>query len=222
MSGAMLLFQALFACLLLALLVRSPLIAHALIGGAAVAGLVYGFEELGPLALTVPFVVLIVAAVQVFNRLLADRAARFTPDEDAMLAGPLTGLGRAQARKLLDQGLWLDGRPGDTLTAEGEKVGHLYYLASGEAEVHSGGTRVGAVGPRQLIGEATVLSPDPATATVRLTAPSRFWCAEARKLSAYLGANPEARHALEHGFTLSLKDKLDAMNRLRPKKRSRR
>ena len=46
-----------------------------------------------------------------------------------------------------------------------------------------------------------------------LTQPSRFWCAQGHALNAYLAANPDARHALEHGFTVSLRDKLDAMNR---------
>ena len=46
-----------------------------------------------------------------------------------------------------------------------------------------------------------------------LPSPSRFWCAQGRALNAFLAANPDARHALEHGFTLSLREKLEAMNR---------
>jgi len=52
-----------------------------------------------------------------------------------------------------------------------------------------------------------------AIATVTLTQPSRFWCAQGRALNAYLAANPDARHALEHGFNVSLREKLEAMNR---------
>ena len=48
-----------------------------------------------------------------------------------MLEGPLAGLGRAQARRLIDQGMWIDGRSGDVLIREGEPAAQLYYLASG-------------------------------------------------------------------------------------------
>jgi hypothetical protein len=43
--------------------------------------------------------------------------------------------------------------------------------------------------------------------------PSRFCCAQGGALNAYLAANPDARHALEHGFNVSLREKLEAMNR---------
>jgi CRP-like cAMP-binding protein len=130
-----------------------------------------------------------------------------------MMSGPLSGLGRAQTRRLLDQGFWMDGRPGDVLTREGEQAAQLVYLSRGAADVHAHGRLVGKIGAGQLIGEATVLGDAPATATVTLTAPSRFWCAQGHALNAYLAANPDARHALEHGFTVSLRDKLEAMNR---------
>ena len=63
------------------------------------------------------------------------------------------------------------------------------------------------------IGEATVLGETAAIATVTLTQSSRFWCAQGKSLNAYLAANPDARHALEHSFNVSLREKLDAMNR---------
>ena len=48
-----------------------------------------------------------------------------------MLGGPLAGLGRAQARRLLDQGIWMDGRPGDVLIREGEQAAQLYLSRQG-------------------------------------------------------------------------------------------
>lgn len=210
------LFQAIFVALLLAMLVRSVRFNHALIGVAGVAGLVYAWAQHGAMALLAPLLVVIVAIVQVTSRLVADRRARFSPDEEAMLAGPLAGLSRARARHFLDQGLWLNGRSGEALTREGESAAHLYYLSSGKAEVVSGGRRVGFCHPGQLIGEGTVLSPDAATATVTLSEASRFWCAPAKTLIDYLAANDDVRHVLEHGFTVSLREKLDAMNRAAP------
>ena len=211
----MALFMAMFAAVLAALLVRPPRASRGLVAVAGAAGAYYGYEAHGPMAILLPVLVLIVAAVQSLGGVLADRRTTLNNDEEAMRAGPLAGLGRGDVRRFLDQGLWMHGHSGDTLTREGDHVTHLYWLAEGEAEVVANGTTVGRCGPGQLIGEATILSPDPATATVRLTRDARFWCAPAKALSAFLAAHPHTRHALEHGFTLSLKDKLDAMNKLK-------
>jgi len=213
MTAMPLLYVAIFAAALVALLARSRLANHLLLGLAGALGLAYGYQVHGLFGIVLPALILIVASVQAGSVLVANRAARFTPEEEAMLAGPMSGLGRAQARRLLDQGFWMDGRPGDVLTREGEQAAQLVYLERGAADVHAHGHLVGKIGSRQLIGEATVLGGAPATATVTLTAPSRFWCAQGHALNAYLAANPDARHALEHGFTISLRDKLEAMNR---------
>ena len=213
MSVMPVLYVAIFTATLGALLARSRLANHLLLGLAGAFGLAYGVEVHGLFGIVLPFLILVVAGVQAASVFGANRAARFTPEEEAMLGGLLTGLGRAQARRLLDQGIWMDGRKGDVLTKEGEQADQLFFLASGEAEVHSQGHLVGKVGAGQLIGEATVLGDAPVTATVTLTAPARFWCAQERTLNAYLAANPDARHALEHGFTISLREKLKAMNR---------
>ena len=113
----------------------------------------------------------------------------------------------------IDQGMWIEGRSGEVLIHEGEPAAQLYFLASGAADVHSRGHLVGRVVPGSLVGEATVLGETAAIATVTLTQPSRFWCAQGKALNAFLAANPDARHALEHGFTISLREKLEAMNR---------
>ncbi len=207
------LYLAMFAAALGALLSRSRLTNHLLLGVTGLFGLLYGLTSHGLLAMVLPFLMLIVAGVQAASVLGANRAAKFDDDEKTMLAGPLAGLGRAQARRLLDQGMWMDGRPGDVLIREGEPAAQLYFIASGAGDVHSRGHLVGRVVPGQLVGEATVLGESAAIATVTLTQPSRFWCAQGYSLNAYLAANPDARHALEHGFTVSLREKLEAMNR---------
>jgi len=213
MTATTVLFQATFLALLCAMLVRSVRANHALIGIAGAAGLAIAAREHGAMAMLAPLLVTLVALVQVGSRLLADRRAKFSSDEEAMLTGPLAGLTRARARHFLDQGFWMTGRKGDVLTREGEQVGQLYYLASGEAKVVSQGHVVGTCRAGQLIGEGSILSPDAATATVTLTEASRFWCAPAKTLNAYLAANDDVRHVLEHGFNQSLREKLAAMNR---------
>lgn len=207
------LYFVIFAAVLGALLARSRLTNHVLLGIAGSAGLLYGLSAHGLPGMLLPFLILVAAGIQAAIGLVANRSAKFSAEEKEMLAGPLAGLGRAHARRLIDQGIWMQGRSGDVLIREGEPAAQLYYLASGEGDVHSHGHLVGRIFPGQLVGEATVLGEAAAIATITLTQPSRFWCAQGRALNAYLAANPDARQALEHGFTLSLREKLQAMNR---------
>lgn len=213
MSSSQLLFQAVFVLLLAALLVRSERLSQAMIGLAGLAGLAYGAHEHGPLVLLAPFLVVVLAIVQAASRFMAARKARFTADEDRMLAGPLKGIPRAHARLFLDQGDWIAGDAGDTLIREGERERRLYYLASGRAEVLVKGQEVGSCLPGQLIGEGAILAKDAPTATVRLTRSSRLWSAPGDALHSYLEAHDDVRHALEHCLTLSLREKLKASNR---------
>lgn len=207
------LYILIFAAALGAVVARSRLVSHMLLGVTGVAGLAYGIGPHGFLGVVLPFLILVIATVQAASGLVANRSAKFDADEKQMLAGPLSGLGRAQARRLIDQGIWMNGRTGDVLIREGEPAAQLYYLASGGADVHVREKLVGRATPGQLLGEATVLGQAAAIATVTLSQASRFWCAQGRALNAFLAANPDARHALEHGFNVSLRQKLEAMNR---------
>ena len=213
MTVALGLYLGIFAAIIAALISRSRLVNHVMLGVAGLFGLLYGLDAHVTLGIVLPALILIIAGVQVASVLGANRAARFTDEEKQMIEGVLAGLGRAQARRLIDQGLWIDGRVGEVLIREGHPAAQLYFLASGGGDVHSRGNLVGRVVPGQLIGEATVLGEADAIATITLTQPSRFWCAQGHSLNAYLAANPDARHALEHSFTVSLRQKLDAMNR---------
>jgi hypothetical protein len=147
------------------------------------------------------------------RRLHRNKKARFTAEEEPMVATLLSGLSPSRARHLLDQGFWLSGHAGDVLTREEEPVGHLFYLASGEARVMSHGRQVGLCRAGDLIGEITVLSGERASATVILTGPARFWCAPANVLRPYLDAHDDVSRALEKGFAASLRSKLRASNR---------
>ena len=213
MTLALGLYIGVFAAVLIALVARRRLTTHVMLGIAGALGLLYGMTVHGMLGVILPFLILIVAGVQAASVVGANRRARFTPEEQAMFDGPLKGLGRAQARRLIDQGVWIEGRKGDVLIREGEPAAQLFYIAAGSGEVRSQGRVVGRVMPGQLAGEATVLGEAAAIATVTLTEPSRFWCAQGKSLNAYLAANPHARHVLEHSFNVSLRQKLDAMNR---------
>jgi CRP-like cAMP-binding protein len=144
---------------------------------------------------------------------LTDRRVRFTAEEETMLAGFLAGVPRHVSRHLIDRGLWLHGTVGDELTREGVPVERLVYLASGSALVMSDARQVASCGPGDLIGEASILTGEPATATVILAGPARFWCMPAAELRHHLDGDEALRVQLERSFARALRNKLHASNR---------
>ncbi len=202
-----------FLLLLLAVFQRRPNRIRAVIAVAALLGLLHAVLVAKAAVPALSWGLLAAATLALLGRrLYQNKRVRFTPDEERMVGTLLAGLPPARARHLLDQGFWLTGKAGDVLTREEEPVGHLFFLAAGEARVMSHGRQVGICRAGDLIGEVTVLSGDQASATVILTGPARFWCAPATVLRPYLDAHEEVRRAIEHGFADSLRSKLRASN----------
>ncbi len=171
-----------YALLLAAVLVARPFTLRLLIALAAASGLPRALW-IGDLASSAWLALLLLACLYLLGRnLYESRNVRFSAEEKGMLDSLVAGLSKTQARHLIDQGMWLNGKEGDVLTREGEPVEHLYYLAEGEARVMSSGTQVGTCRAGDLVGELTVLSGEVASATVVLTGPARFWCAPADDL----------------------------------------
>ena len=212
-SWSLVIGQLSFLLLVIALFARDPHRIRAIVSIAALIGLAHALFSSGSALMAFWWGVLLLASLLlVAKRLLENGKVRFNPDEEAMLKGLLSELPRSRARHFLDQGFWLSGREGDTLTRENEAVSHLYYLSSGEAKVLSHGKQVGLCRPGDLIGEVTILSGEQASATVVLAGPARFWCAPANVLRPYIDAHSDVRHAIEHGFTAALRHKLRESN----------
>lgn len=209
----LLIHLAIFLLLSTAVMVKRPIVARSLIGGVGLLWVLGALLTGDVTDALLGGILVVIAAAVVGRRLWRDRAVRFTPDEQHMMDSLFDGLPRGRARHLVDQGVWISGKAGDTLTREGEPVDHLYYLAEGEAQVLCRGVEVGHCAAGDLIGELTVLSGETATATVILTRSSRFWCAPAEDLRPYVETHEDIRRAIEHGFATVLKAKLRASNR---------
>lgn len=204
-----------FGFLMLGVAVVAPKLTHVrlLVGAAALAWLAAAVLVRDPVGMGWSAALLALCLVMAGRGLWVNAMAGFSDDEKAMYEALFSELPRSRARHLFDQGLWLTGKAGDTLTYEGALVSHLYYLAEGEARVLSQGQQVGLCHPGDLIGELTVLSGENASATVILETPARFWCAPAEDLRPYVEAHEDVRRALEHGFATVMKAKLRASNR---------
>ncbi len=187
---------------------------RALIALATVCWAVRAWRETGDMVEAGWSAAVVAFSIALLIRYWLDRRGQgLAPEEQALVGHLVAGVSASRARHLIEQGVWLSGRPGDVLTREGEKAENLYYLAEGEARVESLGQQIGTCRAGDLVGELTVLTGEPASATVVLTQPSRFWCARADALKPYVAAHDDIREALGQGISEALKAKLRTANR---------
>jgi len=203
-----------YALLIAALLARTPQRMRMLIAASGIVMLLHATVFVRDYA-TIGWMLLLLGVWLVlhWSGRSGEGKARFVDEEEAMRASFLSALPRSAARQFIDQGLWLHGDAGEILTREGEPVANLYYLLSGEAQVTSQGRQVGTCRAGDLIGEATILSGDAATATVTLSGPATFWCASTTALRLFLDDHDGFRVAIERSLASAVKDKLRAANR---------
>jgi CRP-like cAMP-binding protein len=139
-------------------------------------------------------------------------SSRFNDEEQAFYTQVVPTLEPFQTRRLLQAGVWRDGGPGTELTRQGEIVFHLIFLRSGEASVFVDGRRVGNCSEGDLIGEISIRTGKPATATVVASASIRYLALEREALHRLMKADPEIALAIDVSNRLDLESKLVRMN----------
>jgi CRP/FNR family transcriptional regulator, cyclic AMP receptor protein len=137
---------------------------------------------------------------------------RFSADEVLLRDTHFAGLDPVVARRLIDEGHWIEASRGDVLIHQAQAAPCLFFIAAGAADVTRNGVDVGQCLVGDLIGEATVVDGGSATATVRLSTNARLWFVPAERLRAFLAANPGARSVLQDGFAQALRTKLGDAN----------
>jgi CRP-like cAMP-binding protein len=141
------------------------------------------------------------------------RRIRFTDEEMEFVTEQLSELPLHLARKVLDIGLWIDGDRGAELTRQGEKNYNLIYLKEGRAEVLLNNTQIAICAPGSFIGEMTVMSGGPATATVRLISTARLLCIDAEALRALSQNEAGIASVIQNSFSRDMRLKLEATSR---------
>ena len=133
---------------------------------------------------------------------------RFTEDERLVVDKVVPGLAKHAARRFLESGIWVEGARGDRLTVEAEPVAHLACLVSGSATASIGGRAVGRIGAGGLIGEIGSLRETPASATMILDGPARYFAVGAARLRQLARRDPLLAGALEASLSEELRLKL--------------
>ncbi|MCK4710437.1 MAG: cyclic nucleotide-binding domain-containing protein [Gammaproteobacteria bacterium] len=132
----------------------------------------------------------------------------FSAEEMEFISSKFPGLSKNLARKLLNKGRWIDGNPDTVLATEGENLEALAYIINGEAAIYLNGSLLSYAGNDSFIGELTILEEAPATATVTLSKPSRYFLIDKIECKKLILRYPEIRLELTHSFADEMKKKL--------------
>ena len=203
-----------YVLLVTSMLMRRMVLLRILVIASAFVAITYDWVWLrDPVGVFWETLLVLVNLVQLAITWRQNRSAQFSDEEKLFMDGHLPNLSMGERRKLLNQGLWITGDRGAEMTREGEPVTHLFYLASGQALVISGGQAVAVCEPGSFVGEMTAMHGEPANGTVRLLGPARYWAIEAQQLRNFVARHPEIGTALESSFARNMRDKLVRSNR---------
>ena len=155
----------------------------------------------------------VVNAVQLAITWHQNRSARFSEEETVFMQGHLPSLSFSDRRKLLNRGIWISGEVGTELTTQGQPVDHLVYLGIGPGVGHFRWPPGCCLRAGHVSREMTALRGEPASATVKVNQPARYWAIEADQLRNLVKRNTDIGVALEGSFARNMRDKLVRSNK---------
>ncbi len=202
-----------YVLLIISMLMTRMLMLRAVAVSSGVAGAAYSFVWLSdPVGTFWEVTFTLVNIGQITLMTFRNRSTRFNVDEQAFYTQIVPSLEPYQVRRLLRIGLWLDAEPGTQLTYQGEVVPHLIFLRSGHVNVLVEGRSVGGCADGSLIGEISIRTGEPATATTVARDAIRYLALDRKALHKLMKADSEIAHAVDIGNRQNLESKLIRMN----------
>lgn len=212
MSAEALLGHATFALLILSVLMTKML--HLRIVGiaAGLAGILYS-GAVGDYVIATWFAVFVaVNAAQIAFASWKNRGFSFSADDWMFRQHIAPKLDPQLTRRLLATGHWGTAEPGFVFTQRGQMVSHLYFIAEGEVRVTVEEVEVGLCYRGSLVGEISILSGTPATATAVALTPVRYLALERAKLRELIAKERDVEHAIDLSFRKEFHDKIASAN----------
>jgi hypothetical protein len=168
------------------------------------------FPHETPLRLVVAWniVFILINVAHIVILLQERREVEFSGEEQELYQTLFPGFSPVEFMKLMRLAHWTSGEAGAVLTQQGEPVTHLVLLYNGEAEVEIDGESVARLRDGAFIGEMSLVTKNPATATVRLCASTRYLRWSKDDLQALLERNPHMSHAMQSVVAADLTKKL--------------
>ncbi|MBC8042204.1 MAG: cyclic nucleotide-binding domain-containing protein [Rhizobacter sp.] len=200
-----------FLLIALSLLVKDILWLRILSVVASLAGVAFNFfGPPEPLWLVVNWnmVFITVNVIQISLILKERREVIFTDDERELYETMFKSFGAVAFMKLVRLARWHYAKAGDTLTLEHEPVGALMLIYNGLASVEIGGREVARVKDGAFIGEMSLITGKPASATVKVLEQTRYIAWPKADLEKLFQRNPSLKSLLDAVLSTDLTKKL--------------
>jgi CRP/FNR family cyclic AMP-dependent transcriptional regulator len=110
------------------------------------------------------------------------------------------GVGRRDLERIASLMDEVDLPAGRVVMRQGETGNDMFVIASGKVSIERNGRVIGERGPGSAIGEMSLLSEGPRTATVTTLEPSRVLLAGHREFHALMNDHPTVRMAILEGL----------------------
>jgi CRP-like cAMP-binding protein len=137
---------------------------------------------------------------------------KFDPEERMFYQLMVPSLEPHQVRRLLKIGEWRRAEPGTHMIAQGTPASHLIFIKSGQAQIRHENTPVATCGAGSLLGELSVATGDPATATAVAIEPIQYLAFEKMALRKLKKSDPMIAQAIDNCSRENLRAKLVGMN----------
>ena len=173
--------------------------------GSGLSGLVYSAHWLhDPVGVFWESTFILVNVVQLTLIKYRNSTSRLSEDDMDFYQRFVPDLEPYQARRLLRTGRWQMAERGTELTRQDEIVSHLVYIKFGEVDVTVDGKPVGSCGANSLVGEISISTGQPASATVTVRKPTRYLALERQALNKLMRSDADILHAVERNFRRNL------------------
>jgi CRP-like cAMP-binding protein len=137
---------------------------------------------------------------------------KFDPEERIFYQLMVPSLEPHQVRRLLKIGEWRRAEPGTPLIAQGIPASHLIFIKSGQVQVRHENAPVATCSAGSLLGEISVATDEPATATAVAIEPVHYLAFEKVALRKLKKSDPIIAQAIENCSRENLRTKLVSMN----------
>ena len=202
-----------YVLLITSMLMRSMLWLRVFVIGYALVSITYGAVWLkDPVSVFWETLLVLVNIVQITREWLREHRGRFSDAERDLIATRFAGLTKAEARHLLNMGVWVDGAAGTVLTTEGERVDYVAYVSTGTVDILHNDAQVGTCRAGNFIGEMSVLGHTSASATAVVSEPARYWLIPSEKLLELQKDDPKIAGAFQAGVARDLSAKVISSN----------
>jgi hypothetical protein len=140
---------------------------------------------------------LVVNFVQIGRLLNERRAVELSDEESDLYETVFRNFSGVEFMRLLQHAKWCDASGGEVLVNEGEQPEGVLYLARGGAVVEAGGEERARLRPLSFVAEMSYVSGERASATVRLSEPSRYLLWSRDDLDRLFRKHPSIRSAFQ-------------------------